>query len=903
MSLHLDIRDAIPFTTLRGTPEETIPLKDENDLYNPYKVPADLDFAQTHSKAKRVYAKNPADAPVSSSFCACCGLPVEGKQLPVNCELSSLYHLGSGYALYFQFTKHCIALLTIMFGISGIYNLYTNYQSGDCGDVPVTSGTQYCLEDWVITFTIANKRDHIDELSVQLMLNLLTIIAIAIYFHYIRYQTRKTIIAADDETITPADYTLQLKGVPEGASEEDIKSWLENQADPEHPIKVQKVCKTYEISRYVRDLRLKQELTERKSDPNCEKEEIEERLREVEARLEQTKKKGLRQTDIAFAIFVRAAHADHLKKKFEKSKFEKLLEVAKIIRKAKDHFKGVKIVLRRAPEPTDILWENLGSSLIEKFAKRILIGLATFFLVFGGFTFIVAISWVQILIVDNAGEDSVWLEILTIMISIVITAMDPIIGITTGKLVSHQKFSTCTGYYTAVAEYLSVSQFINTAFTTLFAKLVLSMQFNPQYNLLSDIKITDFYGSAGVVKSTFFVFITNAFVNPIINIYDPIEILKKYLQKKAHEEGKNNTLTQQEANEIFEGQDFGIDWKYGYMVETMLFVSFYAPSIPMALPMTIVGLILSYWSERFVLVRRAVLPNSLSSQLQESMIEYLEWIGFMFALGNLIVFINLEDLQGRKAIDTCSTTLIFLCLVASLIHIFFPMQLLNEKLFPLVDEVTEFIDYDEARLTFLSDYEIANPVTSRKAIKSLLLSLKEKRGDNINKITKPNVPSQEVVTTYFQHLLGNMNQDGDDDNPFGQLDKYSKEMLKPEDIVRKKLKNAKFTGVASKINRGFAEGLGTMIFKIANQVEPRDSSGTANNRPSSNMNKSQSQEKSKSNRDSGIPGLSGNFFLNLLKNPESLGLGDEQTNKKKNSKSNNDLEMRLLGGLGDDNSK
>ena len=904
----------IPLTTIRGTPEEKVSLKDDHDIYNPYKTPADLDFAAKHAKAKMIYASKPNQNFLDQDLCPCCGLPLEGSKIPVTCDLSALYHLGSGYALYFQFVKHCIIMVCLMLGISGIYNLYTNYTTGDCGDVPQTSGSQYCYEDFVTKFTIANKRNHPEELSVQLVLNLITVIGIAVYFQYVRYQSRKTVIAADDETVTPADFTLQLKGVPQEGTDEELKQWLEDQGDPMHPLKVVKICKAYEISGYIKDLRLKQELTEKKNDTRANQEEVNRELNAVEERLREAKKQGLKQTDIVFAIFVQASHADFVKKKFEKSKFEKLLEIAKVLRKARDHFKGSRILLRRAPEPTDILWENLGSSVLEKLTKRLLIGLVTILLVAGGFAFVVAFSWAQILIVENSGEDSIWIEILNVLISIVVTAMDPIIGITVGKLVAHQKFSTCTGYYTAVAENLAISQFMNTALTTLFAKLVIAMQLNSTANIVMDLKLADFYGSSGVVRTAFFVFITNSFVNPIVTIFDPPFVLKQVLKRKALKDGRNNNLTQAEANDIFEGQDFGIDWRYGYMVETMLYVAFYAPVMPMALVLTLVGLVISYWTEKFVFLRNCLLPNSLSSQLQECMIEYLEWVGFMYALGNLIFYTNLQDSAGNMGIETTPKYLIYVAMIFSLIHIFFPMQLLNEKLFPLIDEVTEFVDYEDARLTFLSDYDIANPVTSRKAIKELLTSYDKKKGEETRRA------GRTKMQTYYQNLLKQTNAEGGDDNQFGQLDQYSKNVMTPNDIVKRKLKKVKFTGLAGKIDRGLAEGLGNLIFNIANEVElkergkglslPRISSESEDpstltfsqilkNKPEVKNKVSDVSLKKGVSEPSAQPGFG--FFLNLLNNPSQYDLPQpSEQPPKKNSQSKkasekSDLEIPFLG--------
>ena len=48
------------------------------------------------------------------------------------------------------------------------------------------------------------------------------------------------------------------------------------------------------------------------------------------------------------------------------------------------------------------------------------------------------------------------------------------------------------------------------------------------------------------------------------------------------------------------------------------------------------------------------------------------------------------------------------------------MQAINEKLFPIVDEVTETETFDEARLTFPTDYDIENPITRKVALQKYM---------------------------------------------------------------------------------------------------------------------------------------------------------------------------------------
>ena len=135
-----------------------------------------------------------------------------------------------------------------------------------------------------------------------------------------------------------------------------------------------------------------------------------------------------------------------------------------------------------------------------------------------------------------------------------------------------------------------------------------------------------------------------------------------------------------------------------------------------------------------------------------------------------------------------------------------------------------------------------------------------------------------------------------------------KRLLKPADIVKKKLKKADFSGVAKNVDRNFAEGFGAMLVNMINTDSSREGTRRNADRRKSSENRkkgSESKKKSSENKKKSVnqkdvkddvdatnnDGM--NFFLNLLKNPE----GDETPNKqnKKGKKSDSDLEMSLLG--------
>mmetsp|Transcript_24055 Transcript_24055/g.21071 ORF Transcript_24055/g.21071 Transcript_24055/m.21071 type:complete len:204 (-) Transcript_24055:2239-2850(-) len=198
------------------------------DNYPWEKVPADIDLAETHGKAKMIYVSKAKDSKeeVGREVCHCCNLPVDGELIGYCDELSNLFHLGSAYALYFRFLKYCMGLLICVLVVHGIFSMASNVAENDCPQ-NIEDVTQFCVDGSINNLTLANKRDNEETLRVHLILCIVTVLIIVLFFHYIRYRVRKTDIEADDQTITPSDFTVMLKGVPPETDNASIREFIE----------------------------------------------------------------------------------------------------------------------------------------------------------------------------------------------------------------------------------------------------------------------------------------------------------------------------------------------------------------------------------------------------------------------------------------------------------------------------------------------------------------------------------------------------------------------------------------------------------------------------------------------------------------------------------------------------
>jgi len=687
--------------------------------YFPYEKPADLKMARNHGKAKKVYKKRPENEDIGYvETCPCCGLPIYGDIIPLNENLKAIYHLGCGYALYFKIVKYSISLLVILFGV-GIFNIITNAISHDC-DITTDDPTKkvYCIEDYISIFSVANKRNNEYALQVSLILSFVTVVMMILFFHYIRFQVRRTKVSADDKTITPSDYTLKLVGVPKGTSDQELKAWIEGFATPNQSIKVEKIVRSYEIHNLIKLIKSKQELEQEKLNADsASASSYDSKIQDITQQIDQFRSQKIQdlETPIVFVTLETAYQADAILKAINKSvNKEKVKYFAKLLASKQCKLKNQRIKVKRASEPSDVLWENLGVSKREKFKRKAFTTVIAAILIILSFAIVISISWLQDKFIKDHGQASSVVKIFSFVSSILLMVINYLMGRAIRALAEHEKHGTYTGYFTGMARKLNMAQFINAAFTTLVAKIIITTNFNDDKN--DFLQQANFYSSGGLMESMFFVFVTGAISTPVSTFLDPWYYLKIYQRYRASKDSKD--LTQKEAHDIFEGVSVDMSYKYSLVVKSVLLASFYAPSLPIIIVFSIIGLALVYWVDKYIVLRRAALPFSLGSELAESMIEYLEWSTFIYALGNLLVVYSLDDHTGALAFRTVPKIWAWLALVVSLIHIFLPMAAINEKLFDVVDKVTETLPYGKAKSYFLTDYDIENPVSHDKALVS-----------------------------------------------------------------------------------------------------------------------------------------------------------------------------------------
>ena len=114
--------------------------------------------------------------------------------------------------------------------------------------------------------------------------------------------------------------------------------------------------------------------------------------------------------------------------------------------------------------------------------------------------------------------------------------------------------------------------------------------------------------------------------------------------------------------------------RYADIMKTMWFTFLYATCIPLGTFFSMLSLIMYYFIDRYNVLRRSTIKESLGPELSIEMIELLEWCLIVFVLGTFTFY---RDLFGKTEV----TTLILLGI--AFIYSILPLQSITEHLFPV----------------------------------------------------------------------------------------------------------------------------------------------------------------------------------------------------------------------------
>ena len=288
--------------------------------------------------------------------------------------------------------------MVLLFCIQGIYGLSTN-PDGEACHLANFQPSKHCTENGINRYSWFNKIERDD---VQSGLNLCGAFVLLIVLNIFKHRHKLVEIQLDNNNISPSDYTVQINELPVDQKEEDIKEFFET-CVPNKKITISKLCMAYFVEEYVHWKMMKEELISKQSDilshiqflgkkqkeiPTALAEKqikVDQELLDVQNKINQFEREC--ETNVAdkFCGVVylslqteedQKILLDHWKMSF----FQRIRVVvmSKLFKNHAKTYKGKLISVLRAPEPTDVIWENLGYSPLYRLKAVIMTSIGTF---------------------------------------------------------------------------------------------------------------------------------------------------------------------------------------------------------------------------------------------------------------------------------------------------------------------------------------------------------------------------------------------------------------------------------------------------------------------------------------------------------------------------------------------
>jgi hypothetical protein len=408
-------------------------------------------------------------------------------------------------------------------------------------------------------------------------------------------------------------------------------------------------------------------------------------------------------TSTAFVIFKTQLAAKKIIQYFEIGRLRKIKKDFLVRnRQNTDSFANIRV--EGAPEPSDIYWVNLRVNPL----KRFIIKLCVYFLLFVA----LFISFIIINSLNSIKHDDS--RIISITGSILLISFNAVLGKLVRLLTQFERHPTWSDYTRSVTNKLCLIVCLNTIIIPFFA----------------NNDMDKWYNKGGLAEDIFYVVIANAIIpnlTYILNIPYIIKVLRRWNLQRISSQGQPLNISQARANELYEGPEFDLSSRTAHIVKTFILCIAYSPLVPIAIPISICGLMIEYWISKYMLLRVHTRPRNYGNEMFGN-------TGRWIQIGLLIHSIMLMVFYTRIVEDTYqSYGYVYIYLAAQ--YLFCPVESIVDKLrkedkYAIMENLLKDDEmannYEKQLPFFYTDYLRDNPVTEVDGWKQWLAALMER---------------------------------------------------------------------------------------------------------------------------------------------------------------------------------
>ena len=399
------------------------------------------------------------------------------------------------------------------------------------------------------------------------------------------------------------------------------------------------------------------------------------------------------------------------------------------------------ITFEAAPEPEDVIFENLQTKPLWRIINTIIVYFISIIICGVSFIAIIYLNKLQVKIdkdKENRTTHTVLLYVISFGITGVTSVIDIILEIVLEKLTKWEKQTTWTNFYLSYSIKLTLFSFLNSAVIPIVCELVINKSNGYQF----------------LINNMLMKFLVNAFVTTIMWTVNVGCVLKLFRQCIIERKDKIN-YNQKELNEIYELPSMNIAAKYSYIGKTLLMSFLYVPIFPLGLGISLLGFILAYWLEKYNFANMYKKPEMLNRQIVEFYSNYFVLIFFVYGIGDYVFLRGVYEKNTWSLVNI----IVFGALIILPYH-----QLLSIDFLKFEESKIHEQEYKEKYVDFLNDYERANPMTKKEGEMRYLEQLEKKHKINREEaeLRKKKI-NEEYPLKYYRNQINNCNVKGIND--------------------------------------------------------------------------------------------------------------------------------------------
>ena len=489
-------------------------------------------------------------------------------------------------------------------------------------------------------------------------------------FIFKRFLKRKTQLFDLDNT-TPSDFTVWVKGLPLNYKQDELRKFLvKNAVRGKQNVEISALVPVYDIKYYVQQVRELEKFKGllcyaedyrkkyRKNPPNpcCSSGVYNvKRLRLRIARIqnwldkfESVHKRVFSTSDSVFVTFRSQDISKQCMKNWKKSILDHMgLLLFKPILCCfcccfnRWKFKRKVLSVSRAPEPSELIWENLSVKPFNKFCRRLFTVICTLALLLALCFVLFQIKTFQYNIhekLDEGDVSTMRVRSMSIMMGLIIIFVARVIAISVRVFSSIEKHFSWTGYHMAVANKLIFATSLNSIVVLLVVNLIVPSQFPvaiPGINR-SDNTVP-LYKDYGLASDLFWLLCTDAIVSPLTYYLSPLYLAKLCKRRSVKNTAKKGlvSITQGEANQIWENPPVDMAQRYANYMKTLMIIFVFAPIFPVGLLIGSISMLLQYWMDKYLLLRRHARPPQLGPKISDNIMRCMPILILSYAVMNI----------------------------------------------------------------------------------------------------------------------------------------------------------------------------------------------------------------------------------------------------------------------------